>query len=60
VTEGRKRRRGLRLKTEMWIAGLPGDDGPGWEGWRIGLKRKLGGENKKLLLKYTAHENVVR
>jgi hypothetical protein len=35
------RRIGLRLKTEM----LSCTDGPEWEGWRIGLKRKLGCKN---------------
>jgi hypothetical protein len=38
----------------MQVIGLSYDDGPEWEAWRIGLERKLGGENEKLLLDYTA------
>jgi hypothetical protein len=40
VTE-RRRRNGLRLKTEM----LSWDDGPEWERWKIGFERKIGVEN---------------
>jgi hypothetical protein len=36
------RRSGLRLETKVHITGLSWNDGPEWEVWRIGLKRKLG------------------
>jgi hypothetical protein len=59
IERGRKRS-GLRLKTKMTVKSLSCDDGPGWENWRIGLKRKFGGKNEKLLLVCTAQKDVSR
>jgi hypothetical protein len=42
----------------MKITGLSYDDGPECDGWRVGLKRKLGDENVKLLFKYTAQKDT--
>jgi hypothetical protein len=54
----RGRKSGLRLKTEKQITEVSCDDGQEWEGWRIGLGRKLRGENAKLLLEYIAQEDI--
>jgi hypothetical protein len=54
------RRSGLRLKNEIQVLGLSCDDGPKQEEWKIGLKKKLGDENVKLLLEYTTQEDIGR